>query len=116
MKRKIFMALAIIALAVGMQSCAVKNSNLLSINDNAVLNTANFEYVGSAQAEADVTYVFGFGGGGNPEQEAINKLRENAKLKANQALINISVTKSTKRVWFVSTKTVIATADIIQFR
>ena len=53
MKRKIFMALAIVALALGMQSCAVKNSNLLSINDNAVLNTANFEYVGSAQAEAD---------------------------------------------------------------
>lgn len=115
MKRKIFMALAIVALALGMQSCAVKNSNLLSINDNAVLNTANFEYVGLAQAEADVTYVFGFGGG-NPEQEAINKLRENARLKANQALINISVTKSTKHVWFVSTKKVIATADIIQFR
>ena len=66
--------------------------------------------------EPSATYILGFCGG-NPEQKAIDRLKETAALKPNQTLANYSFVKSKRIILgLVSIKTITVTADVIEFK
>lgn len=116
MKSKIILAFAVILAAVGMTSCSTVSRLQNMDNSMVILDSANFEYVKTITETADATYIFGLSGG-NPEQEAIEKLKASANLKPNQTLTNIYITSSFRTIWgVVNIKTITATADIIQFK
>lgn len=115
MKNRILIAIAVIVAAFGLSSCSTTSKLNTSLN-GTILNSANFEYVRPVRTTATKTYIFGLGGG-NAEQKAIDDLRIISNLKENQALTNYSVTTSNKRILgIVTTKTVIVSADIIEFK
>ena len=116
MKKSVLTILAIALVALGMSSCATHSSLMDMDNNMVILNSANFEYVKTVKESASATYVLGFCGG-NPEQKAIDKVKESAGLLANQALTNYTVTKSSRHIFgIVYVKTITVSADIIQFK
>ena len=116
MKQGLLTILAIVIVALGMTSCST-TSKLQSMDNNLViLNSANFEYVKTVKEDASATYILGFCGG-NPEQKAIDRLKETAALKPNQTLANYSFVKSKRIILgLVSIKTITVTADVIEFK
>ena len=116
MKKSVLTILAIALVALGMSSCATHSKIMNMDNNMVILDSANFEYVKTVKESASATYVLGFCGG-NPEQKAIDKLKESAALKANQTLTNYTITKSSRHIFgIVYIKTITASADIIQFK
>ena len=100
MKKSLLTILAIVIVIFGLSSCAT-HSKLQNFAENTViLHSANFEYVKTVKEDASATYILGFCGG-NPEQKAIDRLKETAALKPNQTLANYSFVKS-KRIILTS--------------
>lgn len=116
MRKSLLTILAIVLVALGMSSCATHSKMMDMDNNMVILNSANFEYVKTVKESASATYVLGFCGG-NPEQKAIDNLKATANLQPNQALTNLTITKSNRSIFgVVNIKTITATADIIQFK
>ena len=116
MKKSLFAILAIVIATLGMTSCSTTSKLQTMDNNMVILNSANFEYVKTIKEDASSTYILGLLGG-NPEQKAIDNLKATANLQPNQALTNITITKSYRSIFgVVNIKTITATADIIQFK
>lgn len=115
-KTILFATLAFVFSVFTLNSCTTL-SKFNTSSGGTNLTQANFDYVGSVEATAKGTYVIGLAGG-TPEKDAISRLKEQAKLKSNQALTNYSVTTSTRFILFgfIIVKTTTATADIVEFR
>lgn len=115
MKKCKYLFLSVIVAMLGLSSCTTL-SNLDTMDNNLVmLNSANFKYVRTISESSSATYVFGLIGG-NPEKEAIEKLKKSANLQPNQAVTNVAITKSRQSIFgIVMIKTITATADIVEF-
>lgn len=99
-----------------LSSCATL-SDLNAISDGTSLNAANYDYVRSVKESASSTYILGMFGGSNAERRAYDSLKEKANLQSNQALTNYAVTTSNRIVFGVLIiKTVVVSADVVQFR
>ncbi|MEE0267970.1 MAG: DUF6567 family protein [Bacteroidales bacterium] len=116
MKRKIFLAVIALGVIFGLSSCATHSKLQNFTESTVILHSANFEYVKTVKEDASATYILGFCGG-NPEQKAIDRLKETAALKPNQTLANYSFVKSNRIILgLVSIKTITVTADVIEFK
>ena len=104
--------LALVSVVLLFASCAVI-SDLSAFDSGTALSSANFKYVKSVQGEASSTSFLGLGGGNN-SQRAMDELKRNANLQANQALSNVSVVKNVTYSLLITRKVTI-TADVIEF-
>lgn len=116
MKKSLLTILAIVIVIFGLSSCATHSKLQNFAESTVILHSANFEYVKTVKEDASATYILGFCGG-NPEQKAIDRLKETAALKPNQTLANYSFVKSNRIILgLVSIKTITVTADVIEFK
>ena len=97
MKKSVLTILAIALVALGMSSCATHSKIMNMDNNMVILDSANFEYVKTVKESASATYVLGFCGG-NPEQKAIDKVKE---LLGNDATDEVA--KGVLKEWGVDT-------------
>lgn len=107
------MALGLLCLS----SCSTL-SGLSAITEGTSLNAANYDYVRSVKESASSTYILGIFGGSNTERRAYDSLKEKTNLQSNQALTNFAVTTSNRIILggVVIVKTVVVSADVVQFK
>ena len=116
MRKRIIVLFAAAIGLLGLSSCATLSS-LNAISDGTSLNAANYDYVRTVKESASSTYILGIFGGSNVERKAYDSLKEKANLQSNQALTNFAITTSNRVILgIVVVKTVVATADVVQFR
>ena len=104
--------LALVSIVLLFASCSVI-SDVAAFDSGTSTSSANFKYVKTVKGEATSTYLLGLGGS-NHSQKAMDELKKNANLQANQALSNVSVVKTVKYSLFPTRKVTI-TADVIEF-
>lgn len=117
MKKKVLSIVAMIALAFSMSSC-ITSGALTAMSDGTAINSSNFSYVGTVQAEASTSYYFYLFGGKDIESEVMADLKKKANLKPGQTLTNYRIVTEEQMVFFgaVINKKVKGTADIVQFK
>ena len=116
MKKSIVVILAVAFGLFGLSSCATLSS-LNGFTEGTSLNAANYDYVRSVEESASSVYILGVFGGANVERNAYNSLKEKANLQSNQALTNVVFTTTNSCILgVVIIKTVVVSADIVQFK
>lgn len=108
--------LLFLALAIFISSCSIQKSTMTT---NASLQSGNFKIAGIAQGSAGTFYFFMLGGLSKEGLlfKAKQNLYDNAKLKDNQALANITI----DNIWTYAfplfiRHDVYLSGDIIQFK
>lgn len=117
MKKKVLAIVAVVAMAFTMTSCMTQSA-LTALSDGTSINSSNFSYVGTVQAQAKTSVYLLLFGGSNVEQQVMDELKKKADLKPGQCLTNIRVTSEEQYVvgGIIINKTVRGTADIVQFK
>lgn len=113
--KKLFPLFVAILLCFAATSCATLSS-INAIDTGTAVSRGNFHYVKSVEGVGQGTYVLSIGGANNASQ-ALADAKAKAKLKDNQALVNVAVTNTTKYILFglvISVKTTVS-ADVIEF-
>ena len=111
--KRIFGLLILIAT---FSSCTIQKGYMSS---NASLQTGNFKIIGIAKGHASTFYFFIFGGLSSDGlvAKAKQNMYDNAKLKDNQAIANISVDDSwTYAFPLMIHHDIFITGDIVQFK
>ncbi len=114
-----FLAIAFIAV-LALSSCGVSNNLAFNLNLNnteVVLSQANFKVVGTVNSSVTAKYIFGIGGNNQRAMEAnaVAELTQKANLTGSQALVNVTVHRSSKTVLFIETITFYAEGTVIEF-
>lgn len=116
MKRLIIFVYCLI-IAVFFTACAINNSMLIA--PSASINKSNFKIVKNVIGTSKSSYILGIGGLNQNGliNEAKLQLYENAKLKNNQLIGNVTLDEKITYIFtpIYYSKTVIMTADIIEF-
>jgi hypothetical protein len=111
---KILNKIFVILMVIIFNSCAI-HTGILS--GDASLSTNNFKMVKLTNGTAKTTKIFGIGGLGKEAlvHEAKMDLLQNYPLKDGQALANVTLDFKNSFIFFVNTKKVTITADLVEF-
>lgn len=111
-----FVAAALMFTGCGISQDLTSNANVNQTN--VVLSQKNFHVVKTVKAEVSASYVLGIGGLGRQAlyDNAVSELTRKANLTGSQALINVTVKKSTSIFYILYFKTTYcAEGTVIEF-
>lgn len=121
MKRVVVTAIALGVVVLLVSGCHGSQNmvyNSLSQTE-VVLSQNNFRVVGSAEGVYKGQYVFGLGGSSKSlmQENAVQQMYKNAKLRGSQTIINVCYSISTRTIFlFYKERVVTAYGTIIEFK
>ena len=120
--KKLKMIIGLVGVMGLITSCGVSNAFVLNHNTNSTqvqLNQKNYEVIGQAVGDAEVSYVLGFGGAKKRRlyQNAYAEMVQNANLESGaKALTNIVTEEHLGGVPpFFYKRTITVSANVIEF-
>lgn len=98
--------------------CSCAGLTNISTPNSVALNQGNFKFVKNVSEETKATFILAIGGlSKRATADVVEKLEIKARLQPNQALADIRI-KTTTKVFafgFVVTRTLTATASVVEF-
>lgn len=120
MKKSLLNTFGVVSAVLLLSSCGISQNLTSNANlqqTNVVLSQNNFHVVKTVESEVSSTYIFGIGGLSRRalHDNAVAELTKKANLTGSQALINVTVKRSSMTFGLYSKSTFYAEGTVIEF-